>query len=366
MNIILTGATGTLGSRILYELLELHFESLTNVYLLVRTKNQLSSEDRVHNILSSQFAPNFIKKNIQEIVRKIHVIDFDTMPEPSDFLEANSNNYFIHSAGYVNLSTDTKNKAKIFDENLLFTKGIFERFHPYIDKFTYISTAFSVGDVAGRIENDYLRVQPTSYRNYYEEAKHLTEAHLVEEGAKKNVSIQILRPSVLGGNVIDTPSYFISKYMVFYLFAKFFYHTKSEDTIRITLNTNTTLNIIPTDYAAKVIAKVFRTDIKQLNIVHSQGTNLVAGISKIFDTVGFKGFSLTDERIGQHHYRTKLETFYYQTIGVHLEPYLRSKPHVWDTSLLESILPIPTYNLEEYIVNTIEFAKARNFKNERW
>ncbi len=364
MNIILTGATGTLGSRILYELLELHSGELEKIYLLVRGRNQLSPEDRVKNILLNQFAPNYIKRNSQAITQKIRVINFGEMPEPLTFLEGN-NNYFIHAAGYVNLSVDAKSKTEIFKENFLFTKDIFKAFHPYVNKFIYISTAFSIGDLGGRLGNDYLRIQPTSYRNYYEEAKHLTEIFLAEEGAKKNVAIQILRPSVLGGNIIDQPNYFIAKYMVFYLFAKFFYNAKSKGAVRIALNTNATLNIIPTDYAAKVIARVFRTSIKQLNIVHSQGTNVAEGISTIFDTVGFEQYHLTDEAVSSS-YQTKLEKFYYQTIGIHLHPYLRSKPHVWDTSLLEGILPIPAYNLGEYIANTIAFAKTRNFKNERW
>ena len=366
MNIILTGVTGTLGSRILYELLELPIENLEKIYLLVRAKNQSSPTGRIERMLTSQYAPRFIRENSQAITQKVQVIDFAELSEPSTFLKAYDNNYFIHSAGYVNLSIDAKSKTEIFRENLSFTKNVFEIFHGYIDKFIYISTAFSIGDIEGSLGNDYLHPQPTQYRNYYEEAKHLTEVFLVTEGAKRNVSIQILRPSVLGGNAIDTPKHFIAKYMVFYLFAKLFYNTPSNDTVRITLNTDTTLNIIPTDYAAKVIAKVFRTDIKQLNIVHRQGTNIAEGISTIFRAVGFKGYDLTDKPINNDNYQTNLEKFYYQTIGVHLSPYLCSKPHNWDTALLESILPIPTYNLVEYIADTIEFAKARNFKNERW
>ena len=366
MNIILTGVTGTLGSRILYELLELHSDDLRNIYLLVRTKHRVSPHDRIESILSSDYAPRFIKENARTIARKIRVIDFEEMPEPSAFLQRHDDNYFIHSAGYVNLSTDAKNRTEILNENFSFTKSIFETFHKYVSKFVYISTAFSIGDMGGSLSNDYLHVQPTQYRNYYEEAKYLTEAFLVAEGAKKNTPIQILRPSVLGGNILDTPKYFISKYMVFYLFAKFFYHTASNDTVRITLNTNTTLNIIPTDYAAKVIARVFPTDIRQLNIVHRHGTNIAEGISIIFNTVGFESYNLTDQLISNDSYRTELEEFYYRTIGVHLNPYLCSKPHRWDTALLESVLPIPEYNLEEYIEDTIEFAKARNFRNERW
>lgn len=155
--------------------------------------------------------------------------------------------------------------------------------------------------------------------------------------------------------------------MVFYLFAKFFHNNKSKDTVRITTHSHTGLNIIPTDYAAKVIVKVLETDIEQLNIVHSHETNIMTGMCKIFDVIGFANFSFTQELIDHSTgFTSKLEQFYYETIGVHLTPYLTSKPNEWDTSLLESILPIPNYNLEDYLSHTVAFAKATNFKNQKW
>ena len=365
MNVVLTGVTGTLGSRVLYELLEQQSEHLENIYLLVRAKNQLSPHQRVDRVLQSPFAPDYIKDSLPPLLQKIHVVDFSKMPEPATFLNKSSSNCFIHSAGYVNLSINGNGRTEVFRENLLFTKQVFDTFHRYIDKFVYISTAFSAGDREGCLSDDYLHLPLASYRNHYEEAKHQTEKFLVEEGAQKGISVQILRPSVLGGNVIDQPNYFIAKYMVFYLFAKFFYRAGAGEKVRIALNADATLNIIPTDYAAKVIARVFKTNVQQLNIVHRKGTHVAKGIATILDTVQFKKYRLIHRPISGD-YQTNLEAFYYQTIGKHLSPYLHAKPHSWDTSLLERVLPIPAYDLDEYIINTIEFAKSRNFKNERW
>ncbi|MEL6918217.1 MAG: hypothetical protein AAFO99_10860, partial [Bacteroidota bacterium] len=132
-------------------------------------------------------------------------------------------------------------------------------------------------------------------------------------------------------------------------------------------NLDSGLNIIPTDYAAKVIVKVLDTGITQLNIVHSKATNIIRGISKILDTVEFKKFNITQDVVsGVIGFESTLEKLYYETIGVHLTPYLTSKPSEWDTTLLESILPIPKYDLEEYLVQTVEFAKNKNFRNQNW
>lgn len=367
MNIILTGATGTLGSKVLHTLFETKYNQINMVYLLVRKKGLTTPQERVINMLKSEYAPQFIKDNLETVISKIKVVDAADILNPTTYLNQQEKYFFIHSAGFVNLSVDPANKDEIFEENFNFTKDIYKTYEPYLKKFVYISTAFSIGDLGGIIGDDYIEIEGGTYRNFYEASKHASEKFLTEASKENNISLQILRPSVLGGNAMDNPSYFISKYMVFYLFAKFFYNTPSKDHIRITANADSGLNIIPTDYAAKVIVKVFDTDVKQLNIVHNKATNISNGISKILDTVDFTSYNITQDIISKAAgFESKLEQFYYETIGVHLNPYLTSKPYEWDTSLLESILPIPKYDLEQYLANTVEFAKHKNFRNQKW
>ncbi|WP_299321774.1 SDR family oxidoreductase [uncultured Maribacter sp.] len=367
MIILLTGATGTLGSQVLFSLIEERFSSIEKLYLPVREKKTVSPEKRISNMLESDFAPSFIKDNLKGILAKIVVIAAKDILKPEQFLSGKKISHFIHLAGFVNLSTRPEAKTEIFKENFEFTKSIFETYTPFIDKFTYISTAFSAGDIGGLIPNDYLRMKPERHRNHYEASKFASEQFLTQAGAALNIPVQILRPSVLGGNISNKPSFFISKYMVFYLFAKFFHNTTTRDEIRITANSNSGLNIIPTDYAAKVIVKVFDTTIKQLNIVHSKTTHVTRGVSRILETVDFENFKLTPHMISAATgFESKLEKFYYDTIGVHITPYLTSKPCEWDTTELERILPIPKYNLEEYLGSTITFAKANGFRNQKW
>lgn len=368
MNILLTGATGTLGSRILFSLLEQRFNAIEQIYLPVRKKATLTPEQRIENVITSEFAPEFIKSHQAAIFNKLVIIDAADFLAPETFLGTkNRIDYFIHSAGFVNLSTDPKAKKEIFKENLQFTKDIFNAFHKYINKFVHISTAFASGNIGGLIQNDYSQLASANYRNHYEASKHASEKFLTEAGKEKNIPVQILRPSVLGGNILEHPNYFISKYMVFYLFAKFFNSVTTDDQVRITTTQTTGLNIIPTDYAAQVIAKVISTEIEQLNIVHSQETNMMNGIAKILEVVGFNNFAFTEELINvKTGFSSKLEAFYYETIGVHLHPYMTSKASEWDTALLESILPIPKYDLEDYLSETVLFAKAKNFRNQKW
>lgn len=367
MKILLTGATGTLGSQILFCLLEEKFACLEMLYLPVREKASASPKARILNILNSEYAPAFIKNNLADILAKITVVSAKDMLNPESFLTGVRITYFIHSAGFVNLSVLPAARAEIFKENFDFTKSIFKAYVNFIDKFIYISTAFSAGDVGGLLPNNYLTTEPVEYRNHYEASKHAAERYLAKAGASLNIPIQILRPSVLGGNIMDASSFFISKYMVFYLFAKFFHRNNSADSVRITAYEESGLNIIPTDYAAKVVVTVFDSEIEQLNIVHSKTTPITKGITKIFDTVAFNNFKFTDKVVSTTTgFDSKLEKFYYDTIGLHLTPYLTSKPCEWDTTLLQEILPIPVYNLEEYLGDTIKFAQAHGFKSQPW
>ncbi|WP_281541506.1 SDR family oxidoreductase [Maribacter aestuarii] len=367
MNILLTGATGTLGSQVLFCLLEEKFDTINRIYLPVREKKALSPMARILGMLESGFTPEFIQTNRNELLDKINVVCAKDILNPERFLEGVRITHFIHSAGFVNLSTLPEAKEDIFKKNYAFTKSIFEAYAHCIDKFIYISTAFSAGNIGGIMDNDYLTSSPNSHRNHYEASKFATEQYLVSIGKVKDIPVQILRPSVLGGNILKTPSLFISKYKVFYLFAKFFHGNTTKGRVRITAHKDSGLNIIPVDYAAKVITTVFDKDITQLNIVHSKTTHINSGIKKILAAVAFDNFSLTHEIIDQKSgFESKLEQFYYKTIGVHLTPYLTSKPCEWDTTLLQQILPIPEYNLENYLRDTIHFAKEQGFKDQRW
>lgn len=367
MNIILTGGTGTLGSQLIFELLKQ--ENIKTIFLPVRQKNGKTAKVRIKTILESAAAPEFISKNEGSILDKIQVLDMDTFFKPEGFLSKEENNFFIHSAGSVNLSTNTAQKDIIYNGVFEFTKTVFDTFATFITKFTYISTAFSIGNIGGLIDNDYHTKQRPKYRNFYEEFKHLTEQFLLEKGRERNIEIQILRPSVLGGNIFEKSTNFISNYMVYYLLGKFFYKNPlRENPIRISANFKTGLNIIPVDYVAKVIANVFEKKIEQLNIVHPKSTNIVSGMSKIIKTVGFNNFTFLNSSSGGLllEGKNKLESIYYNTIGLHLNQYLISEPYEYDTSLLESIVPIPKYNIEDYLEDTIRYAKTKQFRGEGW
>jgi nucleoside-diphosphate-sugar epimerase len=371
MKIILTGATGVLGSHIMYEILELfiHENIKGKLFLIARNKGKNSAKERINTLLSSRYTPKILKEQgVEKLNSFIKVIDSDLDTLNVDFTDEIKDSYFIHSAGYVNLSTDEDQKEIIFDENTIITKALFTAFHPFIKKFIYIGTAFSSGIRKGLIENDFhnLDFKP-QHRNAYEAAKFYSENYIASECKKVGLPFQILRPSVIGGKMLGEENrYFIQKYMVFYLLAKFFHFSAlrkgEQEEVRFIVNNDTVLNVIPVDYVAKIIATVFkRNDIEQLNIVHAKSFNMANGLQIILKEVGYTNFTLLQNPI-EFKYKNTIEKLYYESIGKHLNPYFVSEANEYDTTLLSSILEIPELDQEEF-TNMIRHAKNQNFKD---
>ena len=371
MKIILTGATGVLGSHIMYDILEHYINNNIDgkLYLITRNKGKVTAKERIIELLSSNYTPKILlEKGTISLLKYIEIIDTDLVQLQDTFTEKLKNSYFIHSAGYVNLSTDEDQKEKIFNENAVMTKTIFQLFSPFIKKFIYISTAFSSGARKGLIDNDFHNLDfELEHRNAYENAKFHSEEFVIEQCKALNLPYQILRPSVIGGKMLGTENrYFIPKYMVFYLMAKFFHFTAQrkdqQQNVRFAISENTGLNIIPVDYVSKVIVSTFeRTDIVQLNIVHNQSFNLVKGLQLIMKEVGYSNFSIISNSL-DFDYKNTIEKLYYESIGKHLKPYLTSAASEYDTTLLNSILEIPKLDSESF-TNMIRYAKLHNFKD---
>ncbi|HQZ23931.1 MAG TPA: SDR family oxidoreductase [Flavobacterium sp.] len=372
MKIILTGATGVLGSHIMYEILELFIKkpNLNNkLYIIARNNGKNSAENRITDLLSSYYTPKILQNiGLNELNKYIEIISFDIVVNEELFLEKIKGAYLIHSAGYVNLSTDEELKEKIFDENVQLTKTLFSVLHPHIKKFIYIGTAFSSGIRKGLIDTNFHNLDFTpEHRNTYEYAKYHSENFIAKECKAIGLPFQILRPSVIGGKMLGTENnFFIPKYMVFYLLAKFFHFTAKrkgkQENIRFIVNNETSLNIIPVDYVAKVVANTFeKDDIEQLNIVNKKSFNMLKGLELIMNEVGYTNFTFIANDLN-FEYKNSVEKMYYESIGKHLKPYFITDVNEYDTTLLNSILEIPKLDNEDF-THLIRYAISNNFQD---
>ena len=106
MKIILTGATGLLGSQIMYEILEFFINKKIDGKLIIfaRNKGKNSASDRINELLSSSYTPKNIRdKGIKKLLEYLEIIDTDLALVQETFLNEITDAYFIHSAGFVNL-----------------------------------------------------------------------------------------------------------------------------------------------------------------------------------------------------------------------------------------------------------------------
>jgi hypothetical protein len=132
--------------------------------------------------------------------------------------------------------------------------------------------------------------------------------------------------------------------------------------VRLIVGNDTSLNIIPVDYVAKVVLKTFENDnIKQLNIVHHDSFNMKEGLTIIMNEVGYTNFTFIATE-SDFQYKNGIEKMYYESIGKHLKPYFVTDANEYDTTLLTTIHEIPELDNKAFS-NMIRYAIANDFKD---
>lgn len=349
-NIILTGATGVVGRHVLYELTQKYVkgELNGNIVVIVRSARVFdkSAAKRIKDLFTHEYAPDYIKKyDVNRLMKFITIVDCDISSSQLSYklnVLDRDDYYVIHSASSTNLDPSDKCRDELLTVNYLQTLNFLEACSKIIKKFTFVSSAFSSGELEGLISDNFLNtnVDDCKFRNPYEELKAKTEREIVKRADQLGIDWQILRPAVVCGRLIDTPLYYTPKFNVFYCFGKLFKTiakpNKKKSNIRIIANSKSSTNIVSTDYTAKAIVKAFETDIKELNIVNSQNIPVKFLISYLLKKVNFDDFKMVNS------IETKLnslEKIYYRTAGKHLTPYINGPESRFDTTALRNLMP---------------------------
>ncbi|MEW6606415.1 MAG: SDR family oxidoreductase [bacterium] len=367
VNILLTGATGLIGRHILYELIRLFNADAKQVkiFLPIRSANGQSAQQRLKQLFERKHVPEDIRNNKISI---LHVIETDVSTNESRRVLQNSVDrvkdlIVIHSAGTTNLATEEKMVADIVKGICGITNIIFDTLDNHMKKFIYISTAFVGGVRGGIIDNNLLNIDNRIYRNLYEKYKAITEKELADRCIRSKIEIQILRPSIVCGRLIDEKLYYTSKFDVFYAFARFMAlvkRTKYYLPLRIAVNKDSGLNIVPVDYVAKAVCKLIFDSVKEMNIVHSNCLPHTYYIPEICRMIGVSNVQLVDSVPSDPN---DLEKLYYRTVGAQFTPYVTTPKHEFDIRLLRRVMR----NIEEPSVlknfpSLLSFAIKNNFK----
>ena len=138
----------------------------------------------------------------------------------------------------------------------------------------------------------------------------------------------------------------------------------SEIPIRIHFHQNSGLNIVPSDYAAKILYQATFKNWKgeSFYLANPNDTPHTLYVSIILEALGIKGCSFVkDEPVNKNEF----EKFYYKTVGKLFTPYAETDPIIFDTSNIDENLKsfkliCPEVNRDNFI-KLIDFAKKKYF-----
>lgn len=265
--VLITGATGFLGSYIFKEIL---MQTDYEVHLLIREKDQINAEERIGQIF------HFFKDDMdtEKFSNRIKVFNGDLS---RDNLGLDSEIYKklnkqIDEIYHIAANTDfrmtllTARQTNVTGaENILrFAKKCFKKI-----RVNYISTAFIAGAQTGLfLEQDPI-THFKKFNNAYEQSKFEAEL-LMERYRKLGLDISIFRPSIVMGEYLSGKT---TSFKMFYQPLKFFYQEIFDF---IPLNESSPYNFIPVDLCAKAIVRLSldNTMIRTFHIVNRDNMSL--------------------------------------------------------------------------------------------
>jgi len=373
-NYILTGATGILGSHIMYELmLNIHNNDYKGkLVLLLRSKKDASYVARFNELFNEEIIPDYLKNVDLDRIRQNNVtlIDFDLRYYHELDLKnslGGDKYHLIHCAASVNLGSNAYAFEEIRNNNYLGTLNLIHALHSRLTKVSYISTAFSLSSKNGKTfeSNDFRNDE--DFRNYYEKYKVQTEQEVCEICDVYGLPTQIFRPSIICGRLVDYPYHVIPKFLVFYMFGAFFYRAKqtcANQRVRILMDATSGLNLIPVDYAAKAIVRALNTNIKELNVVSQKSVPNTVTIPEMLRLVGWNDYEFIEEMPTD---QNQVEKLYYRTVGAQLNNYLttpQSEDSHFNTKVLSELMKdFGEPRVEAHFSDLCSYAVDRGFNN---
>lgn len=394
MRIAITGATGLIGRNLLFEIIKQNLKSLDDlkIFVLGRSKCNIDIQKRIKKIIQEDglFYLSLNKKEEDRVldycdvgIRGINIdLDAGKLGLTTDGIkELNESpiDIFFHLAAMTDLRHSSVIAKALIKTNVIGTQQILGLLTSLkkIGDFCYVGTAYSCGTVAGEVQPDSI-VLNQKFRNPYERTKFEAEV-LVRNFAKKTgVRCRYFRPSVTCGRLIEQPLGAVPKFNVFYGWAALLFQIKlkqlkdSDDKykkilkldMRIRYSLKSGLNIVPADYAAKVMYQVCIQNAPgdSYHLVNNRETPHNLYIPITFDTLNIKGLRHVDVIPGD---MNKFESLYYKTAGKVFTSYVISDPMLFSTKNIDKILDKAKLHCppvdEKTFPILMDFAKKHNF-----
>ena len=393
----LTGITGLLGQNLLYEILKNNLHDLDYIKIICfgRGTKELSLLSRIEENIKSNGWKYILSEYNSSLVEKICSV---VIPIGCDLSSDNLNidlndyklltkyriDYFFHLAALTDLRRLPNVINRLVEINVNGTKRILnliDTFSYKIKEFIYVSSAYTCGKAYGEIHPDYINLDQ-NFRNPYEKTKLLAEILCYNYCNSNDIRHRKFRPSTIGGRIFEKPTGFVNKYDVYLGWACYFlnlkvhmiksndwdeiYETPLDIPIRIHANPKIGLNIVPSDFCAKVMyhAVLYNNRNIDYHIVSRHDLLIDILIPQIFKLLNINGWSYINNSVED---QNKFEKLYYRYVGSVYTPYINySIPMDFNyTSMQEvcndSCIAIHDINKIEDILLMLQYARENNF-----
>jgi len=393
---VVTGITGLLGGNFLWEVIKNNITDLDNIriFCLGRSSDVMPIGQRINQLVNNggldYFANGLSNKEsmAEKVCNAITPIAIDLKEDKmnlkeEDFLllKKNKIDYFVHIAAITDFRNTPNVTAELEKINYVGTKKIIDLVGSLdnVENFFYVSSVYSCGMTFGNIKPDYINLNQ-EFRNPYENIKLKAEIFVRSFCENKKMNYKIFRPSTIGGRIFEKPLGHVTKYDVFYEWCVFFLsyklkiigkthdisamYDKIEIPVRICCNPDSGLNIIPADYAAKVMYGCVEVEHKCIDyhLVSTNELNHYEYIPAMIKTLNIDGLSLVSDRPANLNRHEKL---YYRTVGSIYTPYIENPPMLFDYDSMAEVcsnrnLPVNNVDIDQFNI-MIEYAKKNNF-----
>src|SRR5262245_30694192 len=193
-NILLTGATGFLGSHFLHRFAARY----GTVHCLVRADSREAAHERLqdsHNTAARSYNEvSTLPANVRVIVGGLD--DAASGRLNAAFQQAAPDEVW-HFASSLNY--EERKAAELFAVNVEQLRGLIEAVGALrLERFVYVSTAYTCGTACGEIPEQ-LHPRDQSFNNHYEHSKAVAEHIVHERCTASGLPYTILRPSIVVG-----------------------------------------------------------------------------------------------------------------------------------------------------------------------
>ncbi|MBL4660745.1 MAG: alpha/beta fold hydrolase [Alcanivoracaceae bacterium] len=277
-NILVTGVTGFLGSN--YIFWRSRFPG--KIYVLVRAKDTHAAWLRTIDALEScARSYNLPLADRTELENKIVCITGDITKENCDICDvdiakltkANITEIW-HCA--ASLSFEERHRDRIVKTNVTGTKSLMAMGKQFgIQRFIYISTAYTAGQLSGDIPEQIHEHNP-NFSNCYEESKDMAEKTVAKFCNDNNMNWVILRPSIVIGPHITQCSG--GTRFGIYGFAKEIFLLRDtlknvQSRLRLIGEEDSQLNLIPVDQVVFDMLYIESINFGEQNVYHLSNSN---------------------------------------------------------------------------------------------